>query len=91
MNATTEIDKAGRLVIPKRMRDALHLVPGTRVTFCQKGESILISADAPAKGLYMDRGTLVYDAGPAPDSDVLQWIAEVRDARLSDLAAPRSR
>ena len=29
----TTIDKAGRLVVPKAIRDAAHLHPGTRVRF----------------------------------------------------------
>ena len=29
----TTIDKAGRLVVPKAVRDAAHLYPGTRVQF----------------------------------------------------------
>ena len=29
----TTIDKAGRLVVPKAVRDAAHLHPGTRVRF----------------------------------------------------------
>ena len=32
MNAIAEIDKAGRVVVPKKFRDALHLVPGTRLS-----------------------------------------------------------
>ena len=29
----TTIDKVGRLVVPKALRDAAHLHPGTRVRF----------------------------------------------------------
>jgi hypothetical protein len=35
----------------------------------------------------MDRGTLVYDAGPVPQSDVLEWIREDREARAEAIAA----
>ncbi len=51
MNATTEIDKAGRIVVPKKMRDALHLVPGTRVTLKQEGDAIQIAPERAGRGL----------------------------------------
>ncbi len=31
MNAIVEIDKSGRIVVPKKLRDELHLIPGTRL------------------------------------------------------------
>jgi len=30
----------------------------------------------------MKRGTLVYDAGPLPPCDVVEWIAEARAERM---------
>ena len=81
MNAIAEIDKAGRVVVPKRLRDALHLVPGTRLTLHQEGNSLVIQPESKPRGLYLKRGTLVYDAGSVPPSDVVDWIAEDRAAR----------
>jgi AbrB family looped-hinge helix DNA binding protein len=81
MNATAEIDKAGRVVVPKRLREALHLVPGTRLTLHQEGDRLVIQPESRPRGLYMKKGTLVYDAGPVPPSDVVDWIAEDREAR----------
>ena len=90
MNAITEIDKAGRVVVPKRLRDALHLVPGTRLSLRLDGERLLIEPESKPRGLYMDRGTLVYDAGPGPATDSVDEIAKAREARmraiLSDIA-----
>jgi AbrB family looped-hinge helix DNA binding protein len=91
MNAIAEIDKAGRVVVPKKFRDALHLVPGTRLSLRQEGESLVIQSESKPRGLYMDRGTLVYDAGPVPPSDVVEWIAEDREARLKHLIAAESK
>jgi AbrB family looped-hinge helix DNA binding protein len=85
MNATAEIDKAGRLVVPKKLRDALHLVPGTRVSLRLEGEQLLLEPERRGRGLYMKRGTLVYDAGPVPPSDVVQWIAEARQDRMDSI------
>ncbi len=91
MIATAEIDKAGRFVVPKKLRDALHLVPGTRVSLRVDGDQLLIEPERRGRGLYMKRGTLVYDAGPVPPSDVVQWIAEDREARMNHLIGVASK
>jgi AbrB family looped-hinge helix DNA binding protein len=90
MNAVAEIDKAGRLVVPKKFRDVLHLRPGTRLHLRQEGETIVIQTESKPRGLYMKKGTLVYDAGPGPASDAVDEVARARNARmeaiLSDIA-----
>jgi len=44
-----------------------------------------MESEKKPRGLFMKRGTLVYDAGPGPVSDVMEWIAEDRKARLDAL------
>ncbi len=82
MNALAEIDKAGMFVVPKKLRDALHLVPGTRLSLRQEGETIVIEPKSKPRGLYMRRGTLVYDAGPGPATDAVEELERARQARL---------
>jgi AbrB family looped-hinge helix DNA binding protein len=90
MNAIAEIDKAGRVVVPKKLREALHLVPGTRLSLRLEGESLVIEPESKPRGLYMKKGTLVYDAGPGPATDAVEEVANAREARmhviLSDIA-----
>jgi AbrB family looped-hinge helix DNA binding protein len=85
MNTIAEIDKAGRLVVPKKMREALHLVPGTRVILHQEGETIVLQQEAKPRGLYLKDGTLVYDAGPLPPLDIVDWIERDRKDRIDSL------
>ncbi len=85
MDAIAEIDKAGRLVVPKKMREALHLVPGTKITLHQEGEAIVLRQEAKPRGLYMKNGTLVYDAGPLPPLDIVDWIERDRNDRIDSL------
>ncbi len=86
MGTNTEIDKAGRIVVPKKFRDSMHLVPGTRITFRQSGDELVVAAETRPRGLYMDRGTLVYDAGRQPSIDTLGWIHKEREQRIDRLA-----
>jgi len=85
MNAITEIDKSGRLVVPKKLRDALHLVPGTKITFEQRGDTIVIQSQSKPRGLYLKDGILVYDAGPMPPLEDKDWVDELRNDRLQQL------
>jgi AbrB family looped-hinge helix DNA binding protein len=85
MNAITEIDKAGRLVVPKKMRDALHLVPGTRLSLIQKGNAIVVQTEAKPGRLYRKNGILVYDSGKPVPPDSVNWVDENRQERAEDL------
>jgi AbrB family looped-hinge helix DNA binding protein len=63
MNATVEIDKAGRLVVPKKMREALHLRGGDRLALHCAGDSLILEREKKPRGLYEEDGLLVYDSG----------------------------
>ncbi len=85
MNATAEIDKAGRLVVPKKMRDALHLVPGTRLTLVQQDDAIVIKSEQRPRGLYLKNGMPVYGFGKPLPPDHLNWVDEAREGRAEEL------
>ncbi len=66
MNAIVEIDKAGRIVIPKKMRDALHLTPGTRLRVEQLGDALSVTPSGMEGQLVVENGTpLIFPADPA--------------------------
>jgi AbrB family looped-hinge helix DNA binding protein len=85
MNAIAEIDKAGRLVVPKKMREALHLVPGTRVALRKEGDAIILEPEAKPRGLYLKNGIPVYDAGALPPLEDRDWVEEMRAERSKEL------
>ena len=85
MNATAEIDKAGRLVVPKKMRDALHLVPGTRLTLRTEGEAIVVQQEVKGRGLYRKNGMLVYDIGRPVPPEAVDWVDQDREERIEQI------
>lgn len=65
------IDQAGRIVLPKPIRDALGLLPGTRVDISAYGAAAQILPAGRTARLIEEDGTLVA-AGETPvDDDVI--------------------
>jgi AbrB family looped-hinge helix DNA binding protein len=67
MNAIVEIDRSGRIVVPKKFRDALHLEPGTRLRAEQHGESLTFTHATPAARLVIEDGTPLIFSADRPD------------------------
>lgn len=63
MNTIVEIDRAGRIVVPKKFRDALHLKPGTRLKIEQTGERLTLEQDLAEPWFEMRDGLLVMVGG----------------------------
>jgi len=59
MNATVTIDKAGRLVLPKAIRDALHLKPGSSLEVEQREDEVVLRASQPEAQLVKEMGMWV--------------------------------
>jgi AbrB family looped-hinge helix DNA binding protein len=83
MIAIVEIDKLGRLVVPKKVRDALHLRAGDKLDLEVDGERMTLAPKRAAKGLHMKDGWLVYDSGGPPLSQdtVNDWVRKSREER----------
>jgi AbrB family looped-hinge helix DNA binding protein len=76
MNATVEIDKAGRIVVPKKLRDDLHLVPGTRLRIERSGDRLVFEQEFSDPRLILKDGMLVVSGGPAADIDISEQIRQ---------------
>jgi AbrB family looped-hinge helix DNA binding protein len=74
----TTIDQAGRVVIPKRLREALGLAPGP-VEIVQDGAAIRIEPVTEA-GTVERRGRLVIDAPVALDDEAV-WALRTEGQR----------
>lgn len=63
MNTTVEIDKAGRIVVPKKLRDDMHLVPGTRLRIERSGDRLTLMPSSIAAQLVIEDGVpLIFPA-----------------------------
>lgn len=85
MNATVEIDKAGRLVVPKPIRDALHLVPGSRLVIHSDADGIHLQPERKPRGLFRKNGRLVFESGQPILLEHADLVAEAREARTDRL------
>ena len=87
MGVHLTIDKAGRVVIPKGTRKALHLEPGDALDMDSAGEQITLRPLRVTGPLTKEQGVWVFRTGqPLPRSatdDVLQQLRAERD--LSNL------
>ena len=82
MNTTLTIDKAGRVVLPKPVREALQINPGDSLELESSDDQIVLR---PARGrgrVYKKNGAWVFDSGkPLPADIVNQTIRRLRDER----------
>ena len=83
MSIRLTIDKAGRVVIPKPLRQELHLEPGDALELESAGEEITLRPVRGTGPLTKEHGVWVFHAGqplPAPATDeMLRQIREDRD------------
>ena len=63
MNAKVVLDKAGRVVIPKTLRDALRLEPGDTLALESDGDRLLLSPVRSASALRKEQGIWVFRGG----------------------------
>jgi AbrB family looped-hinge helix DNA binding protein len=82
MNATITIDKAGRIVLPKPVRDELQLEAGASLELEISGREITLRPVRPKIHLRRENGLLVYSVGePLTESVVEETIDKIRRER----------
>jgi AbrB family looped-hinge helix DNA binding protein len=82
MTSRITIDKAGRVVIPKPVREELHLEPGDSLEMERVGEQITLRPLRGAAPLRKEHGVWVFYGGrPIPASVTDRVIQEIREER----------
>ena len=75
------IDSAGRIVVPKKMRDLYDFHPGTQLDIVAEKGGIFISAVGSRSSLVRKDGVLVYHGGEETQLDIVAFIDAQRNNR----------
>ncbi len=82
MPDTVTLDKAGRLVLPKGVRDELQLGPGDALEIETNGQQITLRPRRPHPVLEKEQGIWVFRTGtPLPASVATEALRQARDER----------
>ena len=82
MTSKLTLDKAGRVVIPKPLRDELQLGPGDTLQLESSGEQITLRPVRGTMPLQKEHGIWVYRTGnPLPESVIDNIVREIREER----------
>lgn len=78
------IDRAGRIIIPKPIREALHLKPGDSLELESAGDQITLRRIRPKVTLKKEYGVWVYEGEPT-DLSIIDVVARERGKRIREL------
>lgn len=85
MPTKISLDRAGRLVLPKSLRDEMHLSPGDDLLVENEGDRITLRPVRPQAMLKKEHGVWVYQ-GESSDLSIPKLIDEERERRFKEFA-----
>lgn len=77
----TTIDAAGRLVVPKPLREQFHLAPGSEIEIEASGDGVMIRPADRAASMQDRDGVLVHHGPRTVDIDIAAFVRQKREAR----------
>ena len=84
-----KVDRFGRVVIPKEVRDGLGLEPGSVLRVEEREDEILLTPRRDRPPTRMKGGVLVFSGEPT--GDLLESVKRHRDERAKRVAGARRR
>lgn len=78
---TVTIDPAGRIVVPKSLRERFNLIAGTELEIEVRGECLQLRKVGAEPALVRKKGILVHHGGDRVNLDVVAFIRAERDSR----------
>jgi len=88
MTATLTLDKSGRVVLPKAIRDQLLLDPGTELEIEAANDSITLRPVRPKGHLRKKNGVWVWSSGSGKtlsQQSVIDLIDRTREERMKQI------
>ncbi|MGA3327205.1 MAG: AbrB/MazE/SpoVT family DNA-binding domain-containing protein [Terriglobia bacterium] len=86
MNTTVTIDQAGRVVLPKTLRDELRLEAGDTLQLESEGERVTLSPIRSKSPLRKERGVWVFNGGGTLSvGQASELVVNVRERRNREI------
>lgn len=85
----TTIDAAGRLVVPKSLRDQFHFTPGTELEIEPTIDGVIIRPADRGPALVNREGVLVHHGPQATDLDIAAFVRQERESRARPVRRSR--
>jgi AbrB family looped-hinge helix DNA binding protein len=83
MKRLVTLDRAGRIVLPKTLREDLHLSPGDTLDLTVKGEEVTLRPRHGCTPLQKERGVWVFRTGePITAGETEETLRNLRAERL---------
>ena len=90
VNAKVTVDKAGRIVLPKAVREALRLAPGDTLELSLEGQRMTLSPQRTTPPLEKEDGIWVYHTGqPITAEEMREALRRLRERALRRTAGER--
>jgi len=81
------IDKAGRIVVPKPLRDKYNIHTGMELEITEDSNGIRITRFGEESSLKQKNGILIHHGSDKTDIDLISFIRGERERRSSDIVA----
>jgi AbrB family looped-hinge helix DNA binding protein len=79
----TTVDKFGRIVIPKKIREDFNLTAGSQIRFEENNRAIILKPVYGEPNLHLKEGVLVFTGTPLDDLSAV--LTKHREARMKSV------